>query len=312
MISIFPLCYYVLLKDRHHTIKAAARGTSTILSFMLFLFISYSFPQIKLVHVIAFILYPLSTLRFYLMEKFDKVIQDAERHLEAAEKSSIDLARRIQEVSKACAVAEVDVEKSTAAIASSEKRLSILAHQQSDTRKRLSALYRSLIAIPSVTAKVGDNSMSALGVVDVSVVSSSSTAQDLAILQCCFFNSLISTSNIDTLVRHTHFIHAELRLDRGIDIKIGPHLPPGDNSLLSDGSARNNEKFSIDPMTPLCMFALTGGCKNKVRHICSEGPLFSQLFCRLVAFNTWTKTTVTRRRDRRLRLFPQRTGAGGA
>jgi hypothetical protein len=197
------------------------------------------------------------------MEKFEQVIQDAEKHLEFSERSAKDLNRRIQEISRACSVAERNVEESSAAISASEKNLSILAGQQSDTRKRLSALYRSLIAIPTAPAPNVENEVThVISTTDSVFLPSQQRERDGAIFRLCFFNALTVTDDLSALVRHAHFFHSGLRKSLNGDVT------NTQSSQLSVEAIEDENPGNqvVDAMTPLCIYALTGKCTDKVPH----------------------------------------------
>jgi hypothetical protein len=207
------------------------------------------------------------------MDTFAQVIRDAERHLEAAESSAAELSTRIQAVSRACSQAEADVAESTRAIAASEAKLKVLAGQQSDTRKKLTALYHSLIAVPSVTATGSSSSSgSGSGRAQGSSVSErddprqSPHKRDDVIFNICFYNALTSTRSVDSLVRHSHFAHSTIKLKDSSEASLSPR------SSVERTNVAREDRIDIDTFTPLCMYALTGECTDKVLS-CYTGKL---------------------------------------
>jgi hypothetical protein len=217
------------------------------------------------------------------MDTFAQVIRDAERHLEAAESSAAELSTRIQAVSRACSQAEADVAESTRAIAASEaklkvlagqqSKLKVLAGQQSDTRKKLTALYHSLIAVPSVTATGSSSSSgSGSGRAQGSSVSErddprqSPHKRDDVIFNICFYNALTSTRSVDSLVRHSHFAHSTIKLKDSSEASLSPR------SSVERTNVAREDRIDIDTFTPLCMYALTGECTDKVLS-CYTGKL---------------------------------------
>jgi hypothetical protein len=207
------------------------------------------------------------------MDTFAQVIRDAERHLEAAESSAAELSARIQAVSRACSQAEADVAESTRAIAASEAKLKVLAGQQSDTRKKLTALYHSLIAVPSVTATGSSSSSgSGSGRAQGSSVSErddprqSPHKRDDVIFNICFYNALTSTRSVDSLVRHSHFAHSTIKLKDSSEASLSPR------SSVERTNVAREDRIDIDTFTPLCMYALTGECTDKVLS-CYTGKL---------------------------------------
>jgi hypothetical protein len=217
------------------------------------------------------------------MDTFAQVIRDAERHLEAAESSAAELSARIQAVSRACSQAEADVAESTRAIAASEAKLKVLAGQQSDTRKKLTALYHSLIAVPSVTATGSSSSSGSGSGSSIGSSSGSGRAQgssvserddprhsplkrDDVIFNICFYNALTSTRSVDSLVRHSHFAHSTIKLKDSSEASLSPR------SSVERTNVAREDRIDIDTFTPLCMYALTGECTDKVSS-CYTGKL---------------------------------------
>ena len=201
------------------------------------------------------------------MEKFAKVIQDTERHLQFSERSAADLNRRIQEISRACSVAERNVEESTNAIAASDRNLSILASQQSDTRKKLSALYRNLIAIPTSTQRSVELKSTSNTVTDLVTQAPEKAVRDRVIFGLCMFNSLVHTGEVGCLVRHTYFVQAGLRQAEEVlrGVQQFPHTQPMSvDETQEEDDVNPGENVSVDAIMPLCMYSLTGTCTDKV------------------------------------------------
>lgn len=201
------------------------------------------------------------------MEQLEKVLRDAERHLEFSERSSSDLNRRIQDNSRACSVAERNVEESTILIANSERNLSILARQQSDTRKKLSALYRNLIAIPTSNQLTVDlKSSSNTGNHNFVTTPSKQSARDRVVFRVCLFNSLTTTGEVGCLIRHTHFVHSGLRqMEDVIRDEQKQTTQQMNIDAIQEEDQTTMEKVSVDALMPLCMYALTGTCTDKVK-----------------------------------------------
>lgn len=233
------------------------------------------------------------------MEKFAKVIQDAERHLEFAERSASDLDRRIQEISRAITIAERNVEESITAIAASEKNLSILAGQQSDTRKKLSVLYQNLISIPTTVPNSSVDLTSSSS--NVPAFSKRVASREAVVFRLCLFNALTATREVTCLVRHTHFVQSGLRQVEEAaqkDAKTQQHT----QSVKVMSVIQERGRMPVDAIVPLCLYALSGTCTDKVNYMYTHTKKFffintltyccviqinTAAACRTVAFSTW-------------------------